>query len=96
MEKPACPVGELIKSPKSIEFPVDIMVIYSITLIPGFPPENSPRVGDEQDANSVLALNKSPKFCVFQVVAMVINSITFPDVLPPPKIPLVELEQALK
>ena len=81
------------KSPKSEEFEVDDIVIKSIVLMTALdefsPPENNPRVDDEQDANEDLAEVRSPKSCAFPADEIFTNSIMFRlvGVLPPPKIP---------
>jgi len=97
-----------LKSPKSIAFPVELIVMYSITLslvaagVGVKPPPKTPLVELEQALKSSLSTLKSPKSIAFPVELMVMYSITLNlvaagvGVKPPPKTPLVELEQALK
>ena len=62
-----------LKSPKSCAFPVDDMVIYSITFVFGYgsettvPPLNTPLVELEQAPINPLAALKSPKSIAFPV-----------------------------
>ena len=62
-----------VKSPKSLEFPVDEIVTYSILLITVgvSPPANIPRVGDEQPLNTPIVVLKIPKLIEFPVEEIV-------------------------
>ena len=76
-----------LKSPKSVAFPVDEIVMNSITfmnVVAGVgvnPPPKTPLVELEQALNEDLATLKSPKSCEFPVELMVMYSITFMNVV---------------
>ena len=85
-----------VKSPKSVAFPVELIVTKSITFeLEGNPPPNKPRVELEQLARLFLAPVKSPKSDAFPNVEIVIYSIEFvvPGLMPPPIIPRVDEDQ---
>ena len=60
---------EVITSPKSCAFPVELIVTKSILLSP--PDANRPLVDEEQAVESCLADVKSPKSIAFPVVEIV-------------------------
>ena len=61
------------KLPKLVEFPVDAIVIYVMTLLPPNPPDHIPRVDDEKEASADVAPPvKPPKLVEFPVEAIVI------------------------
>ena len=94
----------ILKSPKSTASPVELIVMYSITLsnVGVLPPAKIPLVELEQALKLNLSTLKSPKSIAFPVELIVMYSITLNlvnagvGVTPAAKIPLVELEQALK
>ena len=68
-ENPPVPIVP-IKSPKSVAFPVVLMVTKSITLLLGevgdaFPPANTARVDDDKAPELYLVWVKSPKSIAF-------------------------------
>ena len=64
----------LTESPKSVAFPLDAIVNYSITLLFPLPHATIPRVEDPKDPISYLPLLKSPKSVAFPVADIVTYS----------------------
>ena len=63
---------DTVRSPKSVPFPVEPIVIYSITFDgPGDPPPDIPLVDDEQHAFSNLVPVASPKSVALPAEAIV-------------------------
>ena len=71
----ASSLTEFVKSPKSRAFPVDAIVIYSITLtlllLPVLPPALTPLVDEAVDPEVLVAVPKLPKSVALPVDAIV-------------------------